>query len=93
MRRGYSLSFALRLLLDEQAGIDFPGGYPMVDALPDYRPEIHQATGMISVQLGVGIEEAFSRLRARAFAQGRPLSKLAADVVARRRRFDSESTA
>ena len=85
--------FALWLLLDEQAGIDFPGGYPMVDVLPDYRPEIHQATGMISVQLGVGIEEAFSRLRARAFAQGRPLSMLAADVVARRRRFDSESTA
>jgi AmiR/NasT family two-component response regulator len=47
---------------------------------------------MISVQLGVGIAEAFSRLRARAFAQGRPLSELAADVVARRRRFDPDHT-
>ena len=84
--------FALWLLLDEQAGIDFPDGYPVVDGMFDGRPEIHQATGMISVQLGVGIEEAFSRLRARAFAEGRPLAELAADVVARRRRFDPERT-
>lgn len=48
---------------------------------------------MISVQLGVGIAEAFSRLRARAFAEERPLSELAADVVARRQRFDPEHTA
>ncbi len=84
--------FALRLVLDEQAGIDSQDGYPVVDELSDSRPEIHQATGMISVQLGVGIAEALSRLRARAFAQGCPLSELAADVVARRRRFDPDHT-
>ncbi len=84
--------FARRLVLDEQAGIDSPAGYP-VDWLSDSRPEIHQATGMISVQLGVGISEAFSRLRARAFTQQRQLSELAADVVARRQRFDPEHTA
>jgi hypothetical protein len=84
--------FALRLVLDEQAGIDSQDGYPVVDELSDSRPEIHQATGMISVQLGVGIAEALSRLRARAFAQGCPLSELAADVVARRRRFDPDPT-
>jgi ANTAR domain len=85
--------FALRLVLDEQAGIDSPEGYPVADDLSDSRPAIHQATGMISVQLGVGIAEAFSRLRARAFAEERPLSELAADVVARRRRFNPEHTA
>jgi hypothetical protein len=85
--------FALRLVLDEQAGIDSQDGYSVVDELSDSRPEIHQATGMISVQLGVGIAEAFSRLRARAFAQGRPLSELAADVVARRQRFNPDHTA
>ncbi|MFZ0122416.1 MAG: ANTAR domain-containing protein [Pseudonocardiaceae bacterium] len=85
--------FALRLVLDEQAGIDSPGGYPVDDELSGSRPEIHQATGMISVQLGVGIAEALSRLRARAFAEGRPLSELAADVVTRRRRFDPEPSA
>jgi hypothetical protein len=85
--------FALRLMLDEQAGIDSQEGYPVGDWLSGSRPEIHQATGMISVQLGVGIAEALSRLRARAFAEGRPLSALAADVVARRRRFDPEHSA
>jgi hypothetical protein len=83
--------FALRLVLDEQAGIDSQEGYP-IDDLADSRPEIHQATGMISVQLGVGIAEALSRLRARAFAEGRLLSELAADVVARRQRFDPGHT-
>jgi hypothetical protein len=84
--------FALRLMLDEQAGINSQDGHPALDTLSNSRPEIHQATGMISVQLGVGIQEASSRLRARAFAQERPLSELAADVVARRLRFDPEDT-
>ena len=84
--------FALRLVLDEQAGVGPQEGYPVVDWVSDSRPEIHQATGMISVQLGVGIVEAFSRLRAQAFIQGRPLSELAADVVARRERFDPDHT-
>ena len=85
--------FAVPLLLDEQAGVDSQDGYQAVDGLSEYRPEIHQATGMISVQLGVGIDEALSRLRARAFAAGLPLSALAADVVARRLRFDTDDTA
>ncbi|MGH3885527.1 MAG: GAF and ANTAR domain-containing protein [Pseudonocardiaceae bacterium] len=85
--------FALRLVFDEQAGIDSHDGHPVVDWLSGSRPGIHQATGMISVQLGVGIEEALCRLRARAFAEGRSLSELAADVVARRLRFDPEHTA
>jgi AmiR/NasT family two-component response regulator len=60
----------------------------VVDSLSDCCClEIHQATGMISVQLGVGLEEAFSRLRARALAQGRTLSELAGEVIARRLRF------
>ncbi|MEU3615078.1 ANTAR domain-containing protein [Streptomyces sp. NPDC006872] len=59
-----------------------------------YRAEIDQASGMLTVQLGVGIEEAFVRLRAHAYAQGRRLADVAADVVARRLRFppDTEPT-
>jgi hypothetical protein len=45
---------------------------------------------MISVQLGVGIEEALGSLRAQAFVEGRRLFKLAADVVASRLRCDTE---
>lgn len=56
------------------------------------RAETHQASGMISVQLGVGMPEALLRLRAHAYANDRPVSEVAADVVARRLRFDhSES--
>ncbi|MFC4884211.1 GAF and ANTAR domain-containing protein [Streptomyces beijiangensis] len=51
------------------------------------RAEIDQATGMLTEQLGVGLEEAFIRLRAHAYAQGRRLADVAADVVARRLRF------
>jgi hypothetical protein len=43
---------------------------------------------MISAQLDVAMEDAFARLRARAFADQRPLAELAADVVYRRLRFD-----
>jgi hypothetical protein len=46
--------------------------------------ELHQATGMVMSQLGVGVEEAFVRLRAFAFAQGLPLSEAAVQVVTRR---------
>jgi AmiR/NasT family two-component response regulator len=49
--------------------------------------EIHQATGMISVQLGVTLEEAFVRLRAHAFASNIALGALAGEVVRRRLRF------
>jgi hypothetical protein len=55
-----------------------------------YRLEVHQATGMVRGQLDIPIEEAFLRLRARAFASGRPLADVARDVVARRLRFTTE---
>jgi hypothetical protein len=53
-------------------------------------PEVHQATGMIIVQLGVTAEIAFARLRAHAFARNRPLRDVARDVVARRLRFNPD---
>ncbi|MEU4745406.1 ANTAR domain-containing protein [Actinosynnema sp. NPDC023658] len=86
-----SLAFAelaLRLLLDEQAHLN-TAGVPE-DGLPLHNPHVHQATGMVAAQLGLGIADAFAHLRARAFAEQVPLSGLAADVVARRRRFDRD---
>lgn len=53
-----------------------------------YRAEVHQATGMISAQLRISLAEALVRLRARAYADGRLVAEVAADVVARRLRFD-----
>jgi len=65
--------------------LDGPGGQPA--GLAVHRAEIDQATGMLTEQLGVGIAEAFIRLRAYAYAHDRRLSDLARDIVARRLRL------
>jgi len=65
------------------------GGPPDEDRRID-RVEVHQATGMVLVQLAVPVEDAFARLRAYAFAQRRPLNDVARDVVARRLVFTDE---
>jgi hypothetical protein len=48
---------------------------------------VHQAAGMVAVQLGVGVAEATLRLRAHAFSTDRLVADVARDVVARRLRF------
>jgi ANTAR domain len=52
-----------------------------------HRAEIDQATGMLTVQLGVPTAEAFARLRAYAYANDRRLADVARDIVARRLRL------
>ena len=54
------------------------------------QPQVHQASGMVMMQLGVTIEQALLLLRARAFSTGRPLHDLAVDVIERRLRFSEE---
>jgi ANTAR domain/GAF domain len=54
----------------------------------DLRSVVHQAAGMVSVQLGISVGEALVRLRAYAFANNRPLTDVADHVVSRRLRFD-----
>ncbi|MGP4051947.1 ANTAR domain-containing protein [Streptomyces sp. 2A115] len=53
-----------------------------------HRAAVHQATGMISVQLGLPMDEALLRLRAHAYSSERSLGEVANDVVARRLRFN-----
>jgi ANTAR domain len=81
---------ALQLLLDVSAGISRSAGPQPLDGLSDGRAEVYQATGMISVQLGVTLEEAFVRLRAHAFAASTPLHDIAGDVVSRALRFEPD---
>ena len=81
---------ALQLLLDSSSGISELSGYRPLDGLSDSRAEVYQAVGMISVQMGVSLEEAFVRLRAHSFATGTPLDDIADDVVSRLLRFDPE---
>src|SRR5579859_5782891 len=91
---GDSLIFAdtaTLLLLDAQDWADCPpagpgpGGQPADLVL--HRAEIDQATGMLTEQLGVGIADAFIRLRAYAYAHDQRLVDVARDIVARRLRL------
>lgn len=45
------------------------------------RDQVHQAVGMLAVQLGVGLAEAFTRLRAHAMSHDLPLAELARQVI------------
>jgi hypothetical protein len=77
----------VRVVLDEITGPDHlepTAGNPE----PMFgRAEIPQATGMIAVQLQVGISQALAQLRAAAFTANRPVLELAKDVIARRITF------
>ncbi len=92
---GDALTFAdtaALVLLDGQAraagntgAATGPGGQPEDLAL--HRAEIDQATGMLTEQLKVGIEDAFVRLRAYAYAHDRRITDVARYIVARRLRL------
>ena len=58
-----------------------------IEAGANLRLVVHQACGMVAVQLGVSLTEALVRLRAFAFADSRPISEIAEDIVGRRLRF------
>ena len=55
--------------------------------LASYRLDVHQAAGMIAVQMNVTVGEALSQLRAAAYAEGRPVNEMADAVIARQLRF------
>lgn len=65
---------------------------PLPIEVLDSRAVVHQATGMISVQLAVSLAVALLRLRATAYSLGRPVSDLAADVVDGQMSFDDSET-
>jgi hypothetical protein len=52
------------------------------------RSVVHQATGMIAVQLGIPVTHALARLRGHAFAEQRPINEVARAVVARELRLE-----
>jgi len=61
--------------------------HPRLAEVVESRREIHQATGMITVQAAVDVADALLLLQAHAFGSERPLLEVAKDVVARRLRF------
>ncbi|WP_195909009.1 hypothetical protein [Microlunatus sp. Gsoil 973] len=60
------------------------------DSLANQQMVVFQASGMISVQLGVDPAEALARLRAYAYGNNQMTSQTAENVVARRLRFDDD---
>ena len=59
-----------------------------IESEANFHLVVHQASGMVSVQLDVSLAEALVRLRSYAFGSDRLVAEVAKDVVARRLRFD-----
>jgi len=80
--------FATRSVIGWQA--DAPPGTVawQLAQTPGRGVEVHQATGRISVQAGVSLDDALVLLRAYSFSHDRPISEIAADVAAGRLRLD-----
>jgi AmiR/NasT family two-component response regulator len=74
-------------VIDTQASASPETIERLLESGADFHFVVHNAAGMISVQLGVSITEALIRLRATAFAKNRRVDQVAADVVSRRMRF------
>ncbi len=66
--------------------------WPDADDVGLHRAEVHQASGMLMIQLSVPIEEALARMRAHSFAEGIPLREVARTVVARSLRLSDDKT-
>ena len=61
-----------------------------LDWLADPHAEIHQASGMVQVQLGITTEDALLRLRAHAYSYELSLAEVSRRVVARELRFRAD---
>ena len=79
---------ACEITLGLQAQVPPGSLHEVLNQLAAKRTELYQATGMVVVQLDVGPEGAVAAIRARAYATDRPVDEVAADVVARRFRFE-----
>lgn len=66
-------------------------GATALDAAFQGQPEVHQATGMVSVQAGVDLKEALLLLQAHAFTEGVPIVEVARAVLARSTSFHDRS--
>ena len=89
----HALSFAdvaTRMLLDAQEEAAPGAADHGLDETLAYRFELHQAQGMVMVQLDVSLAAALALLRAYAYSHERRLDHVARDVVSRTLRIDDE---
>ena len=71
-------------ILELQAGAPPEALASELDTTANLRTVVHQATGMLSVQLDIPMADALIRLRAYSYAEGRPVAEVATDIVERR---------
>jgi GAF domain/ANTAR domain len=81
---------ATSMLLDAQDEATPGDAADGLDEAMEYRFELHQAQGMIMVQLGVSLTAALALLRAYAYSNDRHLADVARDVVTRTLRLDDD---
>ena len=83
-------SLATLVVLDQQQDDRDTLGGATSNEEWSHRAVVHQATGMVSAQLDVPLDDALARLRAMAYALERPLYELAVDVVDRQVRLTKD---
>lgn len=71
-------------ILELQAGAPPEALASELDTAENLRAVVHQASGMLSVQLAIPITDALIRLRAYTYAENRLVNDVSRDVVARR---------
>ncbi|QTA36683.1 GAF and ANTAR domain-containing protein [Streptomyces sp. CA-256286] len=85
---GDAITFALlRLQADDASGADERAA-SWLGAAEEEHQEVYYATGMIMMRFQEGSSYALARLRAYAFAEGRTVTEVARDVIARRVTLD-----
>lgn len=82
------LHFLDLLDTDLQAAVDKPGSGAWAELNVLSRAEVSQATGMLVAQLGIEPAEALIRLRAHAYATGRPATEVARAILERTLRLE-----
>ncbi|KQX75717.1 MULTISPECIES: GAF and ANTAR domain-containing protein [Aeromicrobium] len=80
---------ATDILLSEEGGEPGRPLHPGLEFVLEYRAEIYQAQGVVSVDLGIGLSEAMARMRAHAFAHQQTVAELAARIMAGEVRLDA----
>lgn len=78
------------LVLDDQADTGDAGLSRPMAAAASARAVVHQASGMIAVQIGSSIRDALVRLRAHAYANDQAIDVVAALVVNHHLRFEAD---
>lgn len=81
-------SVAARWVLESQAGASAGAVAGELEAGADFHFAVHNAAGIVSVQLGISVTEALIRLRAFAFGSDRLLDDVARDVIDRKLRLE-----